>query len=155
MTVQLWCDGLCDPNPGGWLCWAFVAQTPDGQVLHTAAGSHRPAPGNTNNVAELGAALRALQWAAAAGHADVALHSDSQIAVRYLTEGGHHAALEPLAAKARALLPPGTPVRWVPGSVNTAADALTRQEFTRRTGRAATDWSAIRPKRHSPGSDAA
>lgn len=149
--ITVYCDALCEPNPGGWICWAFLALDPAGHLLHSASRALRPAPGNTNNYAELGAVLRALEWAHMTGHTESRVYSDSQLAVRYATEGGAHPNLAPVAAKIRALTPRGTRFQWIPRSENGAADALTRATYRRATGQEPTDWSAR--KRHTPSGD--
>lgn len=56
-TYILYCDGACIPNPGR-AGWAFVVYR-DGQEIHHDFGGIDVA---TNNVAELTALLRAVEW---------------------------------------------------------------------------------------------
>lgn len=85
MDLTIYADGCCEPNPGAG-GWAFVVYR-DGIEVHSANGAE---PDTTNNVMELTAALRALEWIAAHAHdVPVRLISDSQYVVNGCNDWRH------------------------------------------------------------------
>lgn len=64
--------------------WAFWAKGNGGQTLFEDAG-RLPGLVGTNNMAELTAALRALEWARARGSTFVCLRGDSQVVIDFLS----------------------------------------------------------------------
>ncbi|GAB4527438.1 MAG: hypothetical protein Kow0063_02690 [Anaerolineae bacterium] len=79
MSITIYTDGGCNPNPGPG-GWAALIILPDGREK-ILSGSHA---NTTNNRMELTAALRALQ--ATPENSEVALHTDSQYLQRGITE---------------------------------------------------------------------
>jgi ribonuclease HI len=79
---QIFVDGCCEPNPGA-AGWAFTVQK-NGQEIASEFGGFDHA---TNNIAELTALLKGLQWTAAKlPDEQVVLFSDPQYSVRGATE---------------------------------------------------------------------
>jgi ribonuclease HI len=140
MEIHIWCDGLCEPNPGGWMAWAFVARAPaTGAVIASDEGAVAPRADATNNVAEYGALIRALGWAR--DHTPlgtpVVIHSDSQLVVNQLN--GLWDCRQPVLLRERArtlAAGRGVTYQWVPREENTAADDLTRVAYRAATGHA-------------------
>lgn len=131
--IVIQADGLCEPrNPGGWACWAWVAQAEDAQEIASGRGCVGHGPGATNNVAEYQAVLAALDWAIAHGLRDILLQTDSrlvveQVAGRWACNAAH---LRGLRDEVRARLAGCTGrLEWVPREQNTRADALSRLAY--------------------------
>lgn len=80
----IYTDGGCFGNPGigGW---AFVI-VEDGKAVHTGSGA---VPNTTNNRMELGAIIKALQYAYSQGKVEVDLYTDSQYAKNGMTDWIH------------------------------------------------------------------
>jgi ribonuclease HI len=137
MTTEdlvLYCDGLCEPNPG-LACFGWWAADRYGRRLDYGYNDI-PGPA-TNNIAEYTAVIAALRWAYKAGHTAMTVRSDSQVLVRQITGeyGCHTPALQALLAavqKARDLMT--VAVEWIPREQNEAADALSRQAYYEATG---------------------
>jgi ribonuclease HI len=95
----------------------------------------------TNNVAELTAILRALEWIPAdAG--SIVVHTDSQYAIGVLQKGWKAKANQELVAHIRRVVQErGALLRYVPGHegvpLNERADELAREAITTRRTRAA------------------
>jgi len=83
--VLIYTDGACEPfNPCGAAAWAFVV-VEDGKVVHSDAQVIGIGRGMTNNVAELTAIAKALEWAATQSLLEVTVYSDSKLAINLLT----------------------------------------------------------------------
>lgn len=82
MTIEVYSDGACEPNPGPG-GWAFVVYQ-DGKERYHAYGYE---PLTTNNRMEMTGALRGIEWIAqhAAG-GEISFFSDSQYTVRGCNE---------------------------------------------------------------------
>lgn len=124
---QAWFDGAALPNPGK-VGVGIVLCSPDG-VRH-----EKSCPGGfsgCNNEAELHALCEALEMAYTAGARSLELHSDSDVAVRYVNGTGRTeiARLLPLIARAQAWMVrfDDVDLRWVPRHRNRDADALSRR----------------------------
>lgn len=76
---HIYCDGSVYPNPGK-AGWAFVVYDDQDQEIHHDSGAIEH---GTNNIAEMTALLRSLQWAR---DKPVVIHSDSQYTVRGTNE---------------------------------------------------------------------
>ncbi len=127
------CDGLCEPNPGGYACWAFVTTDSDGRKLASDYGCLGHGPSMTNNIAEYRAVLNALTYAAARGwHDNLLIRTDSQLVVNQIVGEWtcNSAALRPLCRQAQVLgLQLGALFEWIPRTQNAQADALSRRAY--------------------------
>ncbi len=126
-------DGACSGNPGPAGCGVVIV-SPDGKV-HEGFEYIGEA---TNNVAELTAILRAVEWVPPAPLA-MLVHTDSQYAIGVVQKGWKAKANQELVATLRATLS-GRDVRlvYVPGHsgvpMNERADELARESIlVRRT----------------------
>jgi ribonuclease HI len=85
MSLKVYCDGACQPNPGRG-GWGFVVYL-DGKELHTQYGG---APATTNQRMELTGALMAIRWLTAnAEDVPARLFSDSLYTVKGCNEWRH------------------------------------------------------------------
>ena len=130
-------DGLCEPNPGGYGCWAFVA-IQDGKIVAEQYACLGKSTEMTNNVAEYAAIGYALRWCLDNGHHGPRILTDSQLAVRQIS--GQYACraagLQTLLAKVTPLIAQtGASVSWVSREETLAADFLTRKAYQEHTGR--------------------
>lgn len=132
-ALTVYFDGMCEPNPGGTACWAWIAFG-DGERIGEASACFGHGPGMTSNLAEYEAALGALAWMAKKrGDFDaMELVGDSQLVVHQI--GGRWKCnaehLRPLCASARALAKDlGVVLRWVPREENVEADALCQKAY--------------------------
>jgi ribonuclease HI len=130
-------DGACSGNPGPAGC-GVVLVSPAGK-MHEGFEYLGLA---TNNVAELTAILRAVEWGPTEGPAFV-VHTDSQYAIGVLQKGWKAKANQELVARAKeAVRRRGVRLVYVPGHagvpLNERADQLAREAVqTGRTRRAA------------------
>lgn len=137
----LYCDGLCEPNPGT-ACYGWRAVDRAGQLVDSG---YDCIPGTaTNNAAEYMAIIAALRWAYKAGHRAMTVRSDSQLVIRQITgENGcyepHLQALLAAVQKARGLMT--VAVEGIKRDQNAAADALSRQAYYEATGREAPTYA--------------
>jgi ribonuclease HI len=141
-VIAIYCDGLCDPNPDGVMCWAWEAHDAHGDLIAGDQGCLPRRDGATNNVAEAGAILQALRWAVAAGQTSLTVYSDSRVVLGQIVSGrAGTEALETLRAKIAALAV-GCSImwHWIPREQNAAADARTKAAFTHATGRTAREY---------------
>lgn len=126
-------DGACSGNPGPAGC-GIVLVSPAGK-LHEGFEYLGEA---TNNVAELTAILRAVEWLPPQARG-VVIHTDSQYAIGVLQKGWKAKVNQELVARAkRAVEARGAQLVYVPGHqgvpLNERADALAREAvFSRRT----------------------
>ena len=58
--ITIYTDGFCEPNPGGFACWGWVAYDRAGKELQQDFGCLGYGDGMTNNRAEYEAVLQAL-----------------------------------------------------------------------------------------------
>lgn len=83
--VIVYTDGACEPNPGVG-GWGYVVYR-DGVEIHSESGGDRR---STNNIMEMTAMLRALEWLDRNGFSDsVVIYSDSQYVVKGCTLWRH------------------------------------------------------------------
>lgn len=138
-AVTVYCDGLCEPNPGGIATCGWVAFD-GGGLLHRHSSVVCRGSGATNNVAEYGAVISALGWLLANGYASrrTVVHSDSQLLVyqlagRYAVRSPNivplHAQVADLARAFREVV-----FRWIPREENAEADALSRDAYRNALG---------------------
>lgn len=66
-NVEIYCHGICEPNPGGVLAYGFVVLDPpphgdtDG-IIYQESGAYNPAPHHTNFASAYMAIGKALAW---------------------------------------------------------------------------------------------
>lgn len=133
---QAFTDGACSGNPGP--AGSGVVLVEPGGKLHEGLEYLGEA---TNNVAELTAILRALEWIPA-GVGQIVVHTDSQYAIGVLQKGWRAKANQELVARVKRVVQQrGALLRYVPGHegvpLNERADELAREAITTRRTRAA------------------
>jgi ribonuclease HI len=133
---QAFTDGACSGNPGP--AGSGIVLVAPGGKLHEGFDYLGEA---TNNVAELTAILRALEWIPP-GAGAIVVHTDSKYAIGVLTKGWKAKANPELIAKTRRLVEQrGARLEYVPGHsgvpLNERADELAREAITSRRTRAA------------------
>jgi len=129
-------DGACSGNPGP-AGHGVVLVSPDGK-MHEGSEYIGEA---TNNVAEVTAILRALEWIPQDARA-IVVHTDSQYAIGVLQKGWKAKANRELVAHTKAVLEARRArLVYVPGhqgvALNERADALAREAIQTRGKRAA------------------
>lgn len=134
MSLEIYCDGLCEPtNPGGYGCCAFVVLR-GGEQVHAQYGSIGRGPEMTNNVAEYRAVRAALKWLAAnQGDETARVMTDSKLVVEQVNGRWdcNSEKLRPLRDECRELMlgMRNVILLWIPRAQNTVADALTRVAY--------------------------
>jgi len=133
---QAFTDGACSGNPGP--AGSGVVLVEPGGKLHEGLEYLGEA---TNNVAELTAILRALEWIPAEA-GSIVVHTDSQYAIGVLQKGWKAKANQELVARVKRVVQDrGALLRYVPGHegvpLNERADELAREAITSRRTRAA------------------
>ena len=133
---QAFTDGACSGNPGP--AGSGVVIVAPGGKLHEGFDFLGEA---TNNIAELTAILRALEWIPA-GASAIVVHTDSKYAIGVLSKGWKAKVNPELVAKARRLVEQrGARLEYVPGHsgvpLNERADQLAREAIASRRTRAA------------------
>jgi ribonuclease HI len=134
-TTDVWTaytDGACSGNPGPAGC-GVVLVSPAGKT-HEGFEYLGEA---TNNVAELTAILRAVEWLPSRA-LGVVVHTDSQYAIGVLQKGWKAKVNQELVARAkRAVEARGARLTYVPGHqgvpLNERADALAREAVLSRS----------------------
>ena len=133
-TVTVYCDGLCEPNPGGVATFGWVAYL-GSKKLHEACAVVCSGDGATNNVAEYSGIMAALGWLIANGYAKdkVILQSDSELCIKQLNGLYRVKAplVRPLYQQVKALAREFRDLyfQWIPRSRNVEADRLSRVAF--------------------------
>lgn len=133
---QAFTDGACSGNPGP--AGSGVVLVEPGGKLHEGLEYLGEA---TNNVAELTAILRALEWIPA-DVGPIVVHTDSQYAIGVIQKGWKAKANQELVAQVKRVVQQrGALLRYVPGHegvpLNERADELAREAITTRRTRAA------------------
>lgn len=127
--VVLYFDGLCEPNPGGWAAYAWVALAADGSEVGRGGKVSPPCRTNTNNWAEYCGLNDGLLWLQARGVRGIRVRGDSQLVIRQVT-GEYRVnspALRELCDEAlRRVAATGVRLEWVPREKNRRADAACR-----------------------------
>jgi len=132
--VAVFCDGLCEPNPGGIATFGWVVYR-GSEKLQEFCSVLCAGEGATNNVAEYGAVISVLGWLLANGYANkrIVVHSDSELLVCQLAGKYKVRAPNIVSLHAQALglatLFREVSFRWVPRERNTEADALSRKAY--------------------------
>jgi ribonuclease HI len=129
-------DGACSGNPGPAGC-GVVLVSPDGK-MHEGIEYLGEA---TNNVAELTAILRALEWIPQTARS-IVVHTDSQYAIGVLQRGWKAKANQDLVSRTKDLVKARhARLVYVPGhrgvALNERADALAREAVEGRASRRA------------------
>lgn len=117
-------DGGSRGNPGAASFGALVRDAATGRVIAERAETIGVA---TNNVAEYRGLIAGLELAAeCAPGASVEVRMDSKLVIEQMAGRWNikHAAMKPLALRARGLVPAEVTWTWVPRERNKAADAL-------------------------------
>src|SRR5580704_2316135 len=127
-------DGACSGNPGP-AGSGVVLVSPEGK-MHEGLEYLGEA---TNNVAELTAILRALEWAPRDGR-EIVVHTDSQYAIGVLQKGWKAKANGELVARTQKVFRSrNARLEYVPGHrgvpLNERADELAREAITTRSSR--------------------
>lgn len=142
-TLMIFCDGLCEPNPGGWGCWAWIARSPKGTRLREAYGNIGRGSAVTGNLAEYTAVLNALSYTVGRlsilveRRLGVVIYSDSQLVINQIRgewacNKSHLRDIRDRAVQiAETLRAAGVSVDfvWIPREQNEDADALTRKAY--------------------------
>lgn len=140
ITLTVFADGLCEPNPNGKGRWGWVAFDSEGKRVACGWGFAGSGAGMTNNVAEFTAIIEALRWIiTTAPGTQVKLLSDSQIAVRQILGeyACHKAHLQRLRDEALSLIAQAdVRLRWIPREQNAKADALSQRAYREASRRA-------------------
>jgi len=129
-------DGACSGNPGP--AGSGIVLVAPGGKMHEGLEFLGDA---TNNVAELTAILRALEWIPTGARA-IVVHTDSQYAIGVLQKGWKAKANGELVARAKRVVEArGARLVYVPGHqgvpLNERADALAREAISTRSTRVA------------------
>ncbi|NKE72858.1 ribonuclease HI family protein [Candidatus Manganitrophus noduliformans] len=130
--IEVWYDGCCEPvNPGGNAACGIVIKR-GGQVLWQESRYIGSGPAMSNNVAEYGGMIAALEYLIEKGltHFPVVLHGDSMLSVRQMTgewriKGGRYL---PYYLKAKELARQFSDITflWIPREENAEADTLSK-----------------------------
>jgi|ERR1044072_4652691 ribonuclease HI len=131
MSLEIYCDGLCEPrNPGGYACCAFVVFR-DGERVHERYACIGQGEGMTNNVAEYRAVRAALRWLVQNRNGETAkVMTDSKLVVEQVngTWNCNSETLRMLRDDCREAMRATENVLllWIPRAQNEEADRLTR-----------------------------
>lgn len=157
MMLNVYCKGLCEPNPDGTMAWGFVAvDGATGEILERQLGSVAPPSVKgerraTNYVSEYGAILRALDWLhTLPACPPTTIHASLTSALNRIQGSwppGDDTVTERMLGKviARAA---GLPLCWahVKTEINPAV-LYANAAYQQATGRAPTDWAAVNARR--------
>lgn len=132
--IEVFCDGLCEPNPGGVATCSWVVYN-DGKKIYEDCRVVCAGDGATNNVAEYGAVITAMGWLLANGYGKkkVVVNSDSQLCVRQIN--GLYRVKAPLVVslhgEAKEMFRKFRDIsfKWIPREENGEADALSRKAY--------------------------
>ncbi|NSW82782.1 MAG: reverse transcriptase-like protein [Syntrophothermus sp.] len=128
----VYCDGLCEPNPGGIATWGFIIKQGK-KTLHQSCGTAAIGKEATNNVAEYTALINALEHLNSSGiTGKIIVKTDSQLMANQLngTYAVRSKRIIPLYQKARALMKKlNARIVWIPREKNADADALSVKAY--------------------------
>lgn len=130
--IEVYFDGLCDPNPGGIATYGFVVKR-GGKKVHVGHGLACPpkTPSATNNLAEYTGLLKALEYLVGEKTKEpVVVRGDSDLVVRqvrgeYKVKSPNLVPLHRRAGELIAKLPGGVRLEHVPRERNAEADRET------------------------------
>lgn len=143
-SAKAWCDGACPGNPEGPMGMGGVVQVGirKVQVMHFVPQQD----GNTNNVAELMAALITMQRASQMGVEDLTLYADSKLVVETLNGNWktHKKHLKPLIDEAHTRMEYFQKIRvvHVPRAENSEADSVANEAIRKRLSTVVSDKKA-------------
>lgn len=131
-NIEIRCDGLCEPKPGGLATYGYVLFAEE-RVLAEGAGVAARGPEATNNVAEYRGAIEALASARGYDVRRITLLSDSKLLIEQLN-GNYRvrsARIRPLWSETRSLLDSfdAYQTSWIPREENERADALSVRAY--------------------------
>ncbi|HEX8289662.1 MAG TPA: ribonuclease HI family protein [Pyrinomonadaceae bacterium] len=124
--ITIECDSICQPNPGGIGCIAWVAYDEKRQII----GQHFESIGNgesiTNNVAEYSSVISALKWCLRKFE-EIKVLTSSQLVVEQISGKWECKSelLKPLLGNASAYVAlTAATINWIPQKENKVANAL-------------------------------
>jgi ribonuclease HI len=130
----IYCDGFCDPNPGGIATYGWIAKQGDREI-HSHCGFSCSGPDANNAVAEYVAVISALEWLLGSKHSDREgiIKSDSQQIIGQI-KGSYEVRPEdliPFHKAAKRLIKHFRRLKfeWIPREQNKEADDLAYQAF--------------------------
>ena len=132
--IEIYCDGLCEPNPGGVATYGYTIFQ-DGKEIKCGCDWLGEGDGMTNNVAEYTAVIEALSWLRQQNinkNTKIILKSDSQLLINQLKGEWRilSGRLLPLFKKVKYLSKPfNIDYRWIPREKNKKADMLSRVAY--------------------------
>jgi ribonuclease HI len=134
MALIIYTDGACEPvNPGGVACYGYVVYW-NGEIVKRGMGVVTEGEEASNNVAEYGALIKALEHVREAGHEEeeITIRTDSELVVRQV-QGSYKvraSRLLPLYLRAMELLDGlDWKIEHVPRKGNKIADALSKRAY--------------------------
>lgn len=134
--IVVYCDGLCEPNPGGIATCGWVVYKGESRIKKSCSLICE-GPGSSNNTAEYAAVIRALEWLLEKEFQDrrIKVRTDSQLVVYQLT--GRYSVrspmIIPLFKKAVELINQFGSIsfEWIPREQNKEADELSKKAYKR------------------------
>lgn len=134
--ITVYCDGLCEPNPGGIATCGWVVYRGK-RRLKKFCSLVCSGPGATNNLAEYSAVISALEWLLDKDLHDrqIEICTDSQLVAYQLT--GRYSVkspfIIPLFKKANGMINlfMSVKVKWIPREQNKEADKLSKKAYQR------------------------
>lgn len=125
----IYCDGFCEPNPGGVATYGWIAKRGD-EKIHSHCDTACSGPDANSSIAEYRAVISALEWLLESNYSDqmVVIRSDSQQIV-YQIKGSYKVRpqeLIPLYEMVILLIKhfKGLEFEWIPREQNKEADKL-------------------------------
>ncbi len=131
--IEIWIDGLCEPNPGGVCCVGYIIKN-NGATIAVGSRAIGVGEGMTNNVAEYNALIYALKKLRHLNleNKDILVRSDSQLLVNQMN-GNWKAGTPHISRLVRETRALATHFRirfeWIPREENEEADRLTRSAY--------------------------
>jgi ribonuclease HI len=133
--IQVWTDGSINVNPNGRAVYAFIIRSESGYELKREAGIEGQGRGMSVNVAELSAAIHALEFLQRSNYqnASITIHSDSRTTCsafsnKRLKNSQSKTIYYPYLLRAREIAKqfPNLRLLWIPREQNTDADILSK-----------------------------
>jgi ribonuclease HI len=87
-TIEIWTDGGCRPTNPGYGAYSFVVTDKSNSIIHESAHFCGE---STNNIMEITASIKALEWCKNNGHKEniIFLYTDSQYVQQGITSWIH------------------------------------------------------------------
>ena len=132
--IEIYFDGLCEPNPGGVATYGYVIFQ-DGKQIKTGNNVIGKGKGMTNNVAEYSALLRAFEWIDKQDISEkITVKGDSRLVIKQMKDDWKIKSdtSKKFVPEIRNLLR-GRTVEfiWIPREENKEADKLARVAYER------------------------